>query len=142
MRLHGRASLVASEVVTLMRAGFPSGAHARWRTIHEVAVVAFFIAEHGQGIARRYLAHDAIQRYKSAELYNTYHQKLGYEPLEPRDLAALENAYRAALDEFGPGFGKEWGWAIPALADGVAPTLRARERDGARSPTSLLPDGE
>ena len=127
MRLHARACLVASEVLTLLRAGFPSGAHARWRTIHELAVVAFFIGEHGQEIARRYLAHDAIQRHKSAELYNTYHEKLGYEPFERSELAAIEKTYHDALDEFGPGFGKEWGWAIPALADGVSPTFRAIE---------------
>jgi hypothetical protein len=127
MRLHARACLVASEVLSLLRAGFPSGAHARWRTIHELGVVAFFITEHGQEIARRYLAHDTIQRYKSAELYNTYHEKLGYEPFEPSELTAIEKRYRDALDEFGPGFGKEWGWAIPALADGRSPTFKAIE---------------
>jgi hypothetical protein len=127
MRLHGRGCLVASEVLTLLRAGFPSGAHARWRTIHELAVVAFFVAEHGPEIARRYLAHDAIERHKSAVLYNTYHAQLGYEPFEPSEFAAIEKAYHEALEEFGPGFGKEWGWAIPALADGVSPTFRAIE---------------
>lgn len=127
MRLHGRACLVASEVLTLLRAGFPSGAHARWRTIHELAVVAFFITEHGQEIARRYLAHDAIQRHKSALIYNTYHEKLGYEPFEPGEFAAIEQAYQDALGEFGPGFGKEWGWAIPALAEDASPTFRTIE---------------
>lgn len=128
MGLHGRACLVASEVLTLLRAGFPSGAHARWRTIHELAVVKYFITEHGQEIARRYLAHDAIQRHKSADLYNTYHEKLGYEPLEHSEFAVIENAYRDALDEFGDGFGKDWGWAIPGLAEGVSPTFKAIEK--------------
>jgi hypothetical protein len=127
MRLHGRACLVASEVLTLLRGGFPSGAHARWRTIHELAVVAFFVTENEQEIARRYLAHDAIQRHKSAVLYNAYHDKLGYEPLEPREFATIEESYRAALDEFGAGFGKEWGWAIPGLTEGVSPTFKAIE---------------
>ncbi len=127
MRLHARACLVGSEVSTLLRAGFPSGAHARWRTIHELAVVAYFISEHGQEMARRYLAHGAVQRYKSALLYNEHHEALGYEPLDPGDFEAIEQARDRAVDEFGAGFGKEWGWAVPALADGVQPNFRAIE---------------
>lgn len=128
MRLHARACLVAGEVLALLRAGFPSGAHARWRTIHELAVVAFFISEHGQEIARRYLAHDAVQRYKSALLYNRYQEKLGYEPFDPGEFETIEQARNDALDEFGPGFGKDWGWAIPALSDGASPTFNAIEQ--------------
>jgi hypothetical protein len=127
MRLHARACLVTSEVLTLLRAGFPSGAHARWRTIHELAVVAFFITEHGQEIARRYLVHDAVQRYKSAVLYNLYHEKLGYEPFDSGEFEAIERARNDALDEFGPGFGKDWGWAIPALGENTSPTFKAVE---------------
>jgi hypothetical protein len=126
-RLQGRASLVAGEVLTLLRAGYPSGAHARWRTIHELAVVAFFISEHGHEIARRYLGHDAIQRHKSAVLYNAYHEQLGYEPFTSGEFEAVKKAYDAALAEFGPGFGNDWGWAIPAL--GRAPlTFRSIEQ--------------
>ncbi|HLK13342.1 MAG TPA: DUF5677 domain-containing protein [Fimbriimonadaceae bacterium] len=127
MRLHGRACLVANEVLTLLRAGFPSGAHSRWRTLHELAVVAFFVTEHGLEIAQRYLAHDIIQRHKSAVIYAQYHERLGYEPLDPTDFAAIEQAYHEALDEFGPGFGKEWGWAIPALPEGSQPVFRTIE---------------
>lgn len=128
MRLHGRACLIGSEVLTLLRAGFPSGAHARWRTIHELAVVAFFVSEHGQEIARRYLGHDAVQRHKSAVLYNQYHQQLGYEPFEPVEFESVQRAYTAALHEFGAGFGKDWGWAIPALEDNVPPNFKAIEQ--------------
>jgi hypothetical protein len=127
MRLHARACLVAAEVLTLLRAGFPSGAHARWRTIHELAVVAFFITEHEQEIARRYLAHDAIQRHKSAVLYTRYHEKLGYEPFDPGEFDAIEKLRIDALAEFGSGFAKDWGWAIPALGEGVSPTFKAVE---------------
>ncbi len=43
VRLHARACLVTAEVLTLLRAGLASGAHARWRSLHELAVVACFI---------------------------------------------------------------------------------------------------
>ena len=39
-RLHARACQVASEVLTLIKSGYPDGAHARWRSLHEIAVVS------------------------------------------------------------------------------------------------------
>ena len=37
-RLHGRACQVAKEILVLLRSGYADGAHARWRTLHEIAV--------------------------------------------------------------------------------------------------------
>ena len=52
-----RAAGVAHEVLALLRAGFPDGAHARWRTLYELAVVAHVLASGNRGTASRYLAH-------------------------------------------------------------------------------------
>ena len=38
--LHARAILVTEEVLCLLRGGFPDGALARWRSLHEIAVHA------------------------------------------------------------------------------------------------------
>ena len=38
--LHGRASRITSETYALLRTGHADGAQARWRTLHELAVVA------------------------------------------------------------------------------------------------------
>ena len=59
-RLHARACQVASEVLVLLKNGFADGAHARWRSLHEIAVVASFIKAHGNEVAERYLLHDNI----------------------------------------------------------------------------------
>src|SRR3712207_5473713 len=37
--LHARACRTASEVLALLKTGHATGAHARWRTLHEIAVV-------------------------------------------------------------------------------------------------------
>ena len=42
-RLHARACQVTDEILTLLKAGFADGAHARWRTLHELAVTSIFI---------------------------------------------------------------------------------------------------
>lgn len=55
-----RATGVAHEVLALLRAGFPDGAHARWRTLYELAVVAHVLASGNRGTASRYLAHRVL----------------------------------------------------------------------------------
>ena len=37
-RSHARSCQVSKEIITLLRNGFGDGAHARWRTLHEIAV--------------------------------------------------------------------------------------------------------
>jgi hypothetical protein len=51
-RLHARACLLANETLWMMEGGFASGAMARWRTLHEVAVIAFFLRQRGRGRQR------------------------------------------------------------------------------------------
>jgi uncharacterized protein DUF5677 len=51
--LHSRACSVAAEIEMLIRAGYADGANARARTLHEIAVIAFFLAEGGDELARR-----------------------------------------------------------------------------------------
>ena len=52
-RLLARACRIAEEVLVLLKAGYGQGALARWRALHEVAVVADLIAENGEDCAER-----------------------------------------------------------------------------------------
>lgn len=47
--LHARACLVASEVQGLLGTGHAAGAQARWRTLHELAVIAFLLSHMSPG---------------------------------------------------------------------------------------------
>ncbi len=69
IRLHARACQIASEVLKLLKSGFADGAHARWRSLHEVAVVALFIHKHGNDVAEKYLLHDVVESYRAATQY-------------------------------------------------------------------------
>jgi hypothetical protein len=55
IQLHARICLTASEVLALLRSGHAAGAHSRWRTLHEIAAVAYFVKRFGQDVAERYL---------------------------------------------------------------------------------------
>src|SRR5437867_2856343 len=90
-RLHGRACLTAGEVETLLRGGYASGATSRWRTLHELAVIAFFIEQEGQGVAERYLDHQRIEAFLVAKRYQEHCEALKEEPLTERDLKELQH---------------------------------------------------
>ncbi len=115
IRLHARASQIASEVLTLLRCGYADGAHARWRFLHEVVVVALFISERGNDVAERYLLHDAVESYKAADQYQEYAPLLGYEPLTQEEFREVKERRDAVIQRFEKSYGEEYGWAADAL---------------------------
>ncbi len=115
VRLHARACLVTAEVVALLHGGFSSGAHARWRSVHEIVVVGSFIAEHGQDTAERYLLHEAVESNRAAADYQRYATRLGYEQLTPDELKNLRATQEALIARFGPEYARPYGWASNAL---------------------------
>lgn len=114
-RLHARGCQVASEILVLLRSGFPSGAHARWRTLHETAVTALFITQHGKELAERFLAHDYVEQYQAAQRYQKYCRKLGYQPYSRKEMRRFAADYRRVVKHYGPSFSGQYGWAADAL---------------------------
>jgi hypothetical protein len=115
IRLHARSCLVFSEVVTLLRSGHASGAHARWRTLHEIAVVTFFLREHGDEVALRYLEHDAIQAYKSTLSHRLYAQRLGQEGPTEEEFDEAKRLRDELVAKYGRAFKRDYGWAASVL---------------------------
>jgi len=87
-RLQARACQVAGEVLTLLKAGYPSGAHARWRAMHETAVTAAFIAKHGRATAERYLLHEHVEAHDAIQLYQEHAKALKLRPYRESELNA------------------------------------------------------
>jgi hypothetical protein len=44
------------------------GAIARWRTLHEIAVIAMCVRDRGDAMAERYLLHSTVESYKALKL--------------------------------------------------------------------------
>jgi len=116
IRLQARGCQIALEVVTLLESGLADGAHARWRSLHEVACVAMFIKHHDQELANRYLLHDFVQSRKSANRYQEWSQALGHRRLSKRALASQERRYQMVINQFGKDFSGDYGWAAEKLA--------------------------
>jgi hypothetical protein len=114
-RLHARACQIASEVLALLEGGYADGAHARWRSLHEVAVVGLFISQRGDDVAERYLLHDAVESYKAATQYQRYAPSLGYEQLTEEELRVVRRKRDAVITRFGETYGEDYGWAAAAM---------------------------
>ena len=122
-RLHARALTVAEEVFALLRAGFAGGAMARWRTLHEIAVVMAFLAEKGHELAERYLLHDAVASWRGVLDYQLFADRLGDAPFTDEEVAQMRAERDALVDRFGVPYGEEWGWAAEAVGK-PRPTFR------------------
>jgi len=65
------------EIAVLLRSGYADGAHARWRTLHEISVVAALLKEHGEELAERWWCHVAVESLRGANQFNRYAHLLG-----------------------------------------------------------------
>ncbi|MDB5936353.1 MAG: hypothetical protein JWQ01_3697, partial [Massilia sp.] len=88
---------------------------SRWRTIHELAVTAMFISEHGKPVAERYAAHLAADSIKTARQYQKFASVLGYRPIGPKEQKRLDKEAQELAQKFGKTFLNDYGWAADAL---------------------------
>jgi hypothetical protein len=119
IRLHGRACTVADEVLTLLQAGFGDAAMARWRTLHELAVTSMFLQQHGEMAAERFVAHEALDALKAAQLHQRHARRLGLKRLHRRQIDQLKRVAAKHLTAFGPSFKGAYGWAASGPNDYV-----------------------
>lgn|GEM_PF-1639798 len=116
-RCHARSCMVASEVVVLLEAGFPSGAQARWRSLHELAVTSFFLLEHGPDLAERYLLHDVVERQRSVAEHKRHATALGVAPPTRAEEAQVARDVAGLVTRFGSTFKARYGWAADTLGN-------------------------
>jgi hypothetical protein len=113
-RLNALALRIAMEVYHLLENGYPAAALARCRTMHEVGISAWVIAEFGRddrypSLALRYLLHNEAKDYDRA-LARSKSDDVEIRPSE-EELASLKARHDALVDAFGGAFKREWGWA-------------------------------
>jgi hypothetical protein len=111
LKLHGRAIQVSQEILTLIKQGFADGAHARWRALHEIAVVSMFINQTGEETAKRFLLHELVDDYHLKKQIKE-HDGTGFlGEVSGEELEDAEERLNHLCEQFGDGFGGLWGWA-------------------------------
>lgn len=111
--LHGRALRTAAEVRLLAMNGFAAGAEARWRSLHELAVVACVLHAADATIARRYLAYSDIENWADMKQYQASAPSLGRELFTDEAVQATQEGADDVIAEFGPEMRQPNGWARP-----------------------------
>ena len=119
--LHARACQVASATLVLLRSGYSDDAHARWRALHEIAVVGTFIGEKGRAVAERYLLHDSVQRYRLALKHRRHAKALEEKPITGKEFEALKAERDKLVARFGTPFKEDYGWAASTLERNARP---------------------
>lgn len=122
-RLHARACQVASEILVLLKSGHADGAHARWRCLHEIAVVCFFILSAGNTVAEAYILHEEIESFKAAKQYQYFCNILGHKPISEKELDEIINKKNQLIMRYGKDFIEDYGWASGVL-NKKRPTFR------------------
>jgi hypothetical protein len=131
--LYARACRVAREVHHLLCGGFPFGALARSRTLHELAVITIVIADYGReeehaDLADRFLQHAWIARYRDALVYQESREALGHELLGDEDMARMQQQHDLLIAQYGTAYGKQYGWAMGLDGRSSPPDFKQLER--------------
>lgn len=115
VRHHARACLIGQEILCLLKSGFADGAHARWRTLHEVTVTAMFIKKHGQECAKRFYRYDIVESYKGMKQHKKYESRLQEKAPNDKEIKECKNRLDKILKEYGNDFKKPYAWAAQSL---------------------------
>jgi Family of unknown function (DUF5677) len=113
--IHVRACQVLDEIICLLQNGFADGALARWRTLHELSIVAQLLEEGPDDLSRRYNAHQIVVRKKEID---DARLRFGgrLTSLQRGIVDDVESEYAASLLEFGANFRHMYGWASEYLS--------------------------
>lgn len=113
IKLHARALQISNEILTLLKSGYADGANARWRSLHEIAVITFFLFDNNNEVSKRYLEHAAIKIFKEASDYRDVYKKLGHPPLEEEEFNKIKEEKERLCKKYGKEFKDDYGW-IPS----------------------------
>jgi len=130
-RLHARACQVTAEIITLLENGYADGAMARWRTLHEISIVMALIKEHGEQLAERYIAHQAIDAKNGKDQYLLCYEQLGYQPLGLDECREIDKEYELAISKYGKEFRGPYGWTAGYVAAGPSGRIGLGELEAA-----------
>ena len=112
------ACLASAEILTLLRAGFGGGAFARWRTLHEVRVIAHYLVEHEPGVAKRYWLHHTLRLPKSRWAYQRSASADADDRYSSREMYEFKNHLHQLRGEHGVEFvDSDYGWAHETLME-------------------------
>lgn len=116
-----KALLVANEIICLLKGGFPDGALARWRSLHELTVTAMYIQQEGREPAIAYMLSFHFAARRAALQMNDHAENSHLEKFSKGDLEGFNTRCNEAE--------KVLGRKIEKDKDGEWPAINLKHRD-------------
>ena len=105
-RFHARAARISREALCLIKNGFADGALSRWRSIHELSVLSYFILENGDDLAKLFLDYSDIERFEELQTYQKHAGSLGFEEISSSEAAAVKQRKDRLVAEHSAAFSR------------------------------------
>lgn len=115
-RLFSRAYEIVGEILVLIRSGYADGALARWRSLHEVCVIAMFLSKRTDKCAEMYLEHHCIEELRMLQLDRTSGTAKRTNRHQDRYLRGLLARKSVLVNKYGGAFANDNGWAAVDLS--------------------------
>lgn len=96
-----KSLLTTREIISLLEAGYPDGALARWRSLHELSISAMYIAKHGIIAAKQYQLSYYFSTYRAALQINEYSERSGIKKFSKKELDNMERLCEKARSILG-----------------------------------------
>ncbi|TGK23594.1 DUF5677 domain-containing protein [Leptospira stimsonii] len=111
LRLYQKSTLIASEIVYLVKGGYASAATSRWRSLFEVSVITMFLALNDEETSVRYFDYEVVERKRELDTYLSNMDYLGFEKIPDKTIANINKEYNDVLEKYGKAFARSFGWA-------------------------------
>jgi hypothetical protein len=82
--------------------------------------VAYFIKQHGNDVAERFMLHELIKTAKTSDEYERIATKKGYPPQDPVERQHVQVARAELVKKYGTNYKKDYGWAAGELRGDVS----------------------
>lgn len=117
-RIQSRSCQIASEILTLLRNGYPDGAQARWRTMHELAVILIILNESPDKTTEMFIDYGTIEKYKQSNDFEHQRHKIEWPALDVNQLTNLKDKRVELINKYGKEFANSYGWTKEILPKG------------------------
>lgn len=122
---HVRTCSIFSEVIHLLKGGYGNGALARFRSLHELAVVTEFIYTHGEEAAEAYIDYLSVMDLKDM---NFEEKELGNDIVDNDYKNELQEEMEKLKEKRGDSFvnlkAGDYEWARPFMENNNNPSFR------------------
>lgn len=125
MRLHASACRIQGEIITLLAAGYPDGAFARWRTLHEIAVTASVLRDAGENAAVDYIKFGIVQAVNGMNGFQETAARMKREAYRPEEIQEANALRERLMAESDIDFKSRNGWARKYIGSSKFEKLQA-----------------